>query len=60
MNKDLKSMREARGLSQSELAELTGVTRVHISRLETDQTPNPGMYTMRRIERVIGRVQWYD
>jgi DNA-binding XRE family transcriptional regulator len=50
----LKKHREARGLSLSDVAELSGMDRSAVSRLENGQYLNPTMDTLYRYARAIG------
>jgi DNA-binding XRE family transcriptional regulator len=53
--KQLKAAREDRGLSLSELTELTGMDRSAISKLETGQRPNPTIETLVRYAEAVGK-----
>jgi len=44
--KRIRRLREARGLSLTELAEISGVNRKDIWRIETGRTENPGIFTV--------------
>ena len=46
--------REARGLSQAQLAERIGTIQAYISRLERG-LENPGLLTMDQLARALGR-----
>ncbi len=51
----LKTAREERGLSLSDLTDLTGMDRSAISKLETGQRPNPTMETLVRYAEAVGK-----
>lgn len=51
----LKAAREARGLSLSDLTELTGMDRSAISKLETGQRGNPTVETLVRYAEAVGK-----
>ncbi len=53
--KQLKAAREARGLSLSDLTELTGMDRSALSKLETGQRPNPTIETLVRYAEAVGK-----
>lgn len=50
---NLKSLREAQGLSQASLAELSGVPRPTIAHLESGQA-NPTLHVVLRVARALG------
>ena len=52
---ELKSAREAKGLSLSDLTELTGMDQSALSKLETGQRPNPTMETLLRYADAVGK-----
>ena len=51
----LKVAREERGLSLSDLTDLTGMDRSAISKLETGQRPNPTIETLVRYAEAVGK-----
>jgi DNA-binding XRE family transcriptional regulator len=51
----LKSAREAKGLSLADLTELTGMDRSALSKLETGQRPNPTVETLMRYAEAVGK-----
>ena len=51
----LKAAREAKGLSLSDLTELTGMDRSALSKLETGQRPNPTVDTLVRYAEAVGK-----
>ena len=53
--KQLKAAREERGLSLSDLTELTGMDRSALSKLETGQRPNPTLETLVRYAEAVGK-----
>jgi ribosome-binding protein aMBF1 (putative translation factor) len=50
-----KTAREAKGLSLSDLTELTGMDRSALSKLETGQRANPTMETLSRYAEAVGK-----
>jgi DNA-binding XRE family transcriptional regulator len=53
--RQLKAAREERGLSLSDLTELTGMDRSAISKLETGQRSNPTVETLVRYAEAVGK-----
>jgi DNA-binding XRE family transcriptional regulator len=53
--KQLKVAREARGLSLADVAELTGMDRSALSKLETGQRANPTVETLVRYAEAVGK-----
>jgi DNA-binding XRE family transcriptional regulator len=51
----LKSAREAKGLSLSDLTELTGMDRSALSKLENGQRANPTVETLVRYAEAVGK-----
>jgi len=51
----LKSAREARGLSLADVTRLTGMDRSALSRLETGQRSNPTIDTLVRYAEAVGK-----
>jgi len=51
----LAAAREERGMSLSELADLTGMTRQALSRIERGQNRNPTFNTLQRIAAALGK-----
>jgi transcriptional regulator with XRE-family HTH domain len=51
----LKAAREQRGLSLSDMTELTGMDRSSLSRLETGQRANSTVETLARYARAVGK-----
>ena len=51
----LKAAREGKGLSLTDLTELTGMDRSAISKLETGQRPNPTIETLARYAKAVGK-----
>ena len=51
----LKAAREERGMSLSDLTELTGMDRSALSKLETGQRPNPTIETLVRYAEAVGK-----
>ena len=50
----LREIRLDRGYSQQELADMTGVARDTISKLETGDRPNPYPRTLRKLAEALG------
>ena len=53
--RQLKSAREAKGLSLADLTELTGMDRSALSKLETGQRANPTVETLVRYAEAVGK-----
>jgi predicted transcriptional regulator len=53
--RQLKAAREAKGLSLADLAELTGMDRSALSKLETGQRDNPTVETLVRYAEAVGK-----
>ena len=51
----LKSAREAKGLSLADLTEITGMDRSALSKLETGQRANPTVETLVRYADAVGK-----
>ncbi len=51
----LKAAREAKGLSLSDLKDLTGMDRSALSKLETGQRANPTVETLVRYAEAVGK-----
>lgn len=51
----LKASREAKGLSLSDMNQLTGMDRSAISKLETGQRTNPTVETLVRYAEAVGK-----
>jgi DNA-binding Xre family transcriptional regulator len=51
----LKAAREARGLSLSDLTEITGMDRSALSKLESGQRANPTLQTLVRYAEAVGK-----
>jgi DNA-binding phage protein len=51
----LKSAREAKGLSLADVTELTGMDRSALSKLETGQRANPTVETLVRYAEAVGK-----
>ncbi len=52
---ELKAAREAKGLSLSDLTDLTGMDRSALSKLETGQRANPTVETLVRYAEAVGK-----
>jgi DNA-binding XRE family transcriptional regulator len=53
--RQLKAAREEKGLSLSDLTDLTGMDRSALSKLETGQRPNPTVETLVRYAEAVGK-----
>jgi len=53
--KQLKAAREEKGLSLTDLTDLTGMDRSALSKLETGQRPNPTVETLVRYADAVGK-----
>jgi DNA-binding XRE family transcriptional regulator len=51
----LKAAREERGLSLSDLTQITGMDRSALSKLETGRRPNPTIETLVRYAEAVGK-----
>lgn len=52
--KNLRTLRDLRGLSQLELAQRVGISRRTVARLEAAEIADPGIDQMRDMARVLG------
>ena len=50
----LKALREKRGLSQTEVAKRSDVTRFYVSQLESGLRKNPSLPVLKRIAKALG------
>jgi XRE family transcriptional regulator of biofilm formation len=50
----VKQLRDARGLTQADLAEQTGLHRVYLTQLEAGVKTNPQLDTLRRLAKALG------
>jgi transcriptional regulator with XRE-family HTH domain len=50
----VRERRIERGLSQQQLAQLSGVKQATISMIETDERRNPGIYTLEALAQAMG------
>jgi transcriptional regulator with XRE-family HTH domain len=53
MSKQIKKLREARGLTQVELAGKVGVTQVYISSLESGVRKNPSLELLGKLAKAL-------
>lgn len=51
LGQSIKQHRETRGLTQVQLAELSGLTTTHIQKIEAGKRPGITLYTLARIAR---------
>ena len=54
LGRQLTSLREAKGLTQDELASMSGISRPQISRLENDEVDAPRRTTLDKLAKVLG------
>ncbi len=52
--KTLRRLREAKGLTQGELADRAGLHRVYVTKLETGAETNPTLDTLRCLAKALG------
>ncbi len=50
----LRKLREAKGLTQGELADRAGLHRVYVTKLETGAETNPTLATLRSLAKALG------
>ena len=50
----LKTLREARGLNQVELAKTAKVTTAYVSQLEAGKKKNPSLAVLQRLAKALG------
>ncbi len=50
----IKTLREKRGLSQTEVARRSGVTRFYVSQLESGLRKNPSLPVLKRLAKALG------
>ncbi len=50
----LKRLREAKGLTQVQLASTAGITYAYLSMLETGAKRNPSLATLQRLAKALG------
>ena len=50
----IKRLREARRLTQQELAKKARVSQAHLSRLETGERADPGISILKRLAKALG------
>jgi len=53
-SKNLKKLRQAKGLSQDRLAKLTDVTNNTIIKIEQGENINPTLATLKKITKALG------
>ena len=58
-NQDLKSVREAKKLTQMDLSEISGLPQSHIAKIENGQLL-PRKETRVKIERKLGGINWLE
>ena len=54
ISKNLRKMREARGLSQEKLARLADVANNTIIKIESEKNQNPTLDTLKKIAKALG------
>ena len=52
--KDIRKLREARGMSQRELAKVSGISQSFISKLERQETKEPCLHTIECLAKGLG------
>ena len=50
----IRKLREARGLTQEELAKRAGIKRPYVSHLESGVRKNPSLPTLKKLARALG------
>ena len=50
----LRSLREAKGLTQGELGDRAGLHRVYVTKLETGAETNPTLDTLKSLAQALG------
>ncbi|MGB3862905.1 MAG: helix-turn-helix transcriptional regulator [Candidatus Aminicenantaceae bacterium] len=53
IGKRIKILRLERGLTQGDIEEATGVSRSHISKIESGKVANPGLDTLEKIAKAL-------
>ena len=53
IGKRIKILRLERGLTQKDIEEATGISRSHISKIESGRVANPGLETLEKIARAL-------
>ncbi|MBI4991864.1 MAG: helix-turn-helix transcriptional regulator [Candidatus Harrisonbacteria bacterium] len=53
LSKNIKSLREAKGLSQEKLARLADVANNTLIKMETGENKNPTLETLRRVAKAL-------
>ncbi len=53
IGKRIKILRLERGLTQRDIEEVTGVSRSHISKIESGKVANPGLDTLEKIAKAL-------
>ena len=53
IGKRIKILRLDRGLTQGDIEEATGVSRSHISKIESGKVTNPGLDTLEKISKAL-------
>jgi transcriptional regulator with XRE-family HTH domain len=53
LDKMLKRIREAKGMTQAELAEKAGVTREYVTMLESGAKKNPSLDLLKRLAKAL-------
>jgi transcriptional regulator with XRE-family HTH domain len=54
LGRRLRKTREARGLSQREVARRANLTNTVVARIESGATPSPGVETIWKLETALG------
>jgi transcriptional regulator with XRE-family HTH domain len=53
IGKRIRLLRLERNLHQSEIAEVSGISRSHLSKIESGRVENPGLLTLERLARAL-------
>jgi transcriptional regulator with XRE-family HTH domain len=54
MGRMLRETREAKGLTQEQIAQKAGVTEAYISMLESGARKNPSLAMLKRLAKILG------
>jgi len=54
IGKNIKKLRQEKGISQDKLSKLSDISLNTVVKLELDQSPNPTLETMKKIAKAFG------
>lgn len=54
IGKNLKKLREQKGISQDRLSKLADISSNTVAKLELDDSPNPTIETLQKIAKALG------